>query len=97
MTELTNEERNYERTHAPYGRIFLFLAGFTVLEVLVSYLSPGIKIPILFALAIIKATLVVLYFMHLKMDSRLYAMFFVIGMVLAVPIILIMTTVMPFF
>ena len=97
MSEQTNEERAYERTHAPYGSIFLFLAGFTILEVLVSSLSAGIRIPILFALAIIKATLVVLYFMHLKMDSRLFAMFFVIGLVLAVPIILIMTTVMPFF
>lgn len=91
------EEINEERAHTNYGAIFLLLAGFTVLEVLVSYLNAGIRIPILFILAIIKATLVVLYFMHLKMDSRLYAMFFVIGLVLAVPIILIMTTVMPFF
>jgi cytochrome c oxidase subunit 4 len=83
------------RPHPRYGIVFLILAVFTGLEVGASYLPGPLKIPVLAVLAITKAALVLLYFMHLKFDARVYAFFFVIGIVLALPIILIITLVMP--
>jgi cytochrome c oxidase subunit 4 len=85
-----------EKKKAPsYGIVFLILGVFTTVEVGVSYLPEGLKIPILIFLALVKASLVALYFMHLRSDSRLYAMFFVVGLVLIIPIVLILTAVMP--
>lgn len=82
-------------TRPNYGLVFLFLAIFTGIEVGVSYLSQNIKIPVLLLLSGIKATLVLLYFMHLRSDSRLFAMFFVLGLALIIPLLLIFTVVMP--
>ena len=82
-------------TRPNYGLVFLFLAIFTAIEVGVSYLSQNIKIPVLLLLSGVKAALVLLYFMHLKSDSRLFAMFFVLGLALIIPLLLIFTVVMP--
>ena len=46
-------------------------------------------IPTLFALAVIKFALVVMWFMHLKFDDRRYARFFVMGVALAATLYLI--------
>jgi cytochrome c oxidase subunit 4 len=46
-------------------------------------------IPLLFFFAIIKFSLVVLWYMHLKFDSRTYARFFVIGLAGAITLFLI--------
>jgi cytochrome c oxidase subunit 4 len=84
-----------EKSRSPYLAVFVFLSVFTAIEVGVSYLPERVKIPLLVLLSFIKASLVILYFMHLRHDSRLYAMFFVLGLVLIVPLLLIMTVVMP--
>ena len=90
MTHSTNERR------PNYLGIFLLLAGFTLLETLISYVQQqSIKIPVLIVLSLIKAILVLLYFMHLKFDSRIFTYLFVAGIVLSIPLILIMTIVMP--
>jgi len=60
-----------------------------------SQLPVNIKIPALIVLAVVKASLVVLYFMHLKSDSRVYAGFFLVAFILIIPLVLIMTLVMP--
>jgi len=79
-----------------YFGIFILLAVFTLVETLASYLSqPAIKIPILVTLAVVKAVLVLLYFMHLKFDHRLFSYLFIAGCVLSIPLILVMTVVMP--
>ncbi len=39
------------------------------------------------ALAVAKALLVVLYFMHLKFDSRLYTVMFILGFLLVAPLL----------
>lgn len=85
-----------QRVRRSYLIVFLILAFFTALEVGASMLPEGFKVPILIILAVTKAALVVLYFMHLKSDSRLYAGFFLIGFILIIPLVLIMTLVMPF-
>ncbi len=81
--------------HPPYGWVFLALAFFTGLEIASSYLPPTIKVPVLVVLAVTKAALVVLFFMHLRYDKPVFSFPLVIGLILAVPIILIMVLVMP--
>ena len=60
-----------------------------------SYLQSSLKVPALIALSIVKASLVVLYFMHLKFDSHLFSILFILGLALILPLLLIMTLVMP--
>jgi caa(3)-type oxidase subunit IV len=92
---MSTSQDTHLQAHTSYGLVFILLAVFTGLEIGASFLPTAAKVPALVLLAATKATLVLLYFMHLKSDSRLYAAFFVIGLVLAVPLILIMATVMP--
>ena len=69
-----------------YVRIGVILAVLTGLEVTASYsgVTGSILIPTLFVLAFVKFALVVLWFMHLKFDSRVYSRFFVMGIAFAV-------------
>jgi len=79
-----------------YLGIFIILAVFTLIETSVSYVqSEAIKFPVLVVLSAAKAILVLLYFMHLKFDSRIFSYLFIAGCLLAIPLILVMTIVMP--
>jgi len=79
-----------------YLYIFIALAVFTLIETLVSYVQQeAIKFPTLVILSLVKVLLVLLYFMHLKFDSKVYRYLFIAGCVLAIPLILIITIVMP--
>jgi cytochrome c oxidase subunit 4 len=90
MTHSTAERR------ANYLGVFILLAGFTLVETVISYVqSEAIKIPVLIVLSLAKAILVLLYFMHLKFDSRIFTYLFIAGIVLSIPLILVMTIVMP--
>ncbi len=81
---------------ANYLGIFVLLVVFTLIETGISYVAlPALKVPLLLALALVKAILVLLYFMHLKFDSRMFSYLFIAGCVLSVPLILVMTIVMP--
>ena len=84
-----------KETHPAYTLVFIILAIFTALEVGVSYLPHDVKVPILVMLAAAKASLVLLFFMHLKYDLPIFAAPILIGLVLAIPIILIIVLVMP--
>lgn len=70
---------------AEYVRIAVILALITGLEVAVYYISAlkSVLIPILVVLAVTKFTMVALFFMHLKFDSKLFRRLFVTGIVLA--------------
>ena len=74
-----------------YIRIAIILAVITAFEVVVYYLegAQDYLIPILFFFSFIKFTLVVMWFMHLKFDSRTYARFFVMGLAGAITLFLI--------
>lgn len=74
-----------------YVRIAVVLGVITALEVAIYYLDlpRGILIPLLFLFSGIKFALVVLWYMHLKFDSRTYARFFVIGFAGAVTLYLV--------
>lgn len=64
-----------------YIRIAVVLGAITAMEVAIYYLDlpRGILIPFLFLLSALKFALVVLWYMHLKFDSRMYARLFMIG------------------
>jgi len=81
---------------ANYLGIFILLAVLTLIETLASYLQQAaIKLPVLIALSLVKAILVLLYFMHLKFDSRIFSYLFIAGCVLSIPLMLVMMFVMP--
>lgn len=67
-----------------YVRVAVVLALVTALEVAVYYIDwvheHGLLIPLLFLFALVKFSLVVLWYMHLRFDSRTYARFFVMGL-----------------
>jgi cytochrome c oxidase subunit 4 len=63
----------------------MILSALTAVEVAIFYITPlsyGI-IPILAVLSIGKFVLVVLYYMHLKFDSRIFSGMFFFGMMVA--------------
>ena len=103
-TETREELRGHEtdppkvaRRHAhpsvrEYVRIGLILGVITAAEVATYYVQHSLGAwlrPILFTLAIVKFSLVVLWFMHLKFDSRLYSRFFLMGLAGAVTLYLV--------
>ena len=88
-TEIDAIRAEHARAHArhpsakEYVQIFLILIGITAVEVALYYLRGSLGpwfIPTLFVLAGSKFLLVVLWFMHLKFDSRRYSRFFVMGL-----------------
>jgi cytochrome c oxidase subunit 4 len=72
-------------TDMQYVKVALVLAAITLAEVLVYYVESleGLLVPILAVMSIVKFSLVVAWFMHLRFDSRLFRRLFVTGIVLA--------------
>jgi cytochrome c oxidase subunit 4 len=68
-----------------YVTIAIILAIITAIEVAVYYVTAvkDLLIPMLLVMSVIKFALVVLWFMHLRFDSRIFRRFFLIGLVLA--------------
>lgn len=78
---------DYEEHHSDafYVKIALALAVITGLEVALSYSHIGsLFLPALLILMTIKFFMVVLFFMHLKFDSKWFSFFFYAGLGLAV-------------
>ena len=83
-----------------YVWVAIFLAVVTGAEVVMSYidgLSNAVYIPVLMVMMIVKFSVVVLWFMHLRFDSRLFRRLFVSGIVLAVIVYAIFATSMQYF
>jgi caa(3)-type oxidase subunit IV len=70
-----------------YLLVFAGLAILTLIEVAVSYITGEIRVPLLILLSAMKALLVILFFMHLRYDSRWYAFIFFAPLVLVIPLI----------
>jgi len=68
-----------------YIQIGVVLTAITAVEVFVYYLQPlrGVLPPILIVLSAVKFSLVVMFYMHLKFDSRLFTGMFLFGLVTA--------------
>jgi cytochrome c oxidase subunit 4 len=69
---------------AEYIKIGLILAVITAVEVAVYYIDAleDVLIPILIVLSALKFSMVVMWFMHLRFDNRLFSTFFVGGLML---------------
>ena len=78
-------------TPSEYINIGLILGGITAIEVVVYYIDAirGALVPILLILSLTKFVLVVLWFMHLRFDSRLFSTLFTGGIVLAISIFIV--------
>ena len=79
------EELSQHPTPRTYVMIAVVLAVATGMEVLLYYLElpRTLLIVLLLFFAVLKFGLVVLYFMHLKFDSRLFRRLFFTGLILA--------------
>ncbi len=68
-----------------YTFVFIILAVLTIIEIVLSDLPEGaLRVIILFAIAIAKAALVVIYYMHLKSDRRVFAWVLLISLAFAI-------------
>jgi cytochrome c oxidase subunit 4 len=68
-----------------YVKIAAILAAITGMEISLSYMHIGaLFLPLLLILMAIKFFMVVLFFMHLKFDSKWFSFFFYTGLGLAV-------------
>ena len=85
-TPTLRRARDSHPSPAEYVRIALILAVITALEVAVYYVPAvePILVPLLFLFAIVKFALVVLWFMHLRFESRTYSRFLMLGIAGAV-------------
>ena len=89
VVEVPEEEGGGHHDHPgerKYIKIAIILAVITAVEVAFSYWEAveGILAPSLIAMSIVKFAIVVMYFMHLKFDSRLFRRLFVAGIALAI-------------
>jgi caa(3)-type oxidase subunit IV len=78
-----------------YVGIFIWLIVITAVEVAVGYTPHDVvpklvTYPILLAMAIVKALLVALYFMHLRYDSRWFTLILAVALPLGVLFVLAM-------
>ena len=78
-----------------YTWVFAALVILTALEVGASYLPSGVRLPLLLVFALVKVLLVVLYFMHLRFDNRIYAGMLLIGLLLVSLLLVIVAVVVP--
>ena len=76
-----------KNTRSNYFLVFIGLVILTAIEVGVTYL-PVPRVPILIPLALAKASLVALFYMHLKSDKRQFAIIFAMGLFVGIGLIL---------
>ncbi len=71
-----------------YAQIGSILAAITGIEVGIYYvdMAHGLLVALLMGLSLIKFSMVVLWFMHLKFDNRLFSSMFLLGLLLALAI-----------
>ena len=84
-----------ERAHPTpmrYTAIALILAVITAFEVAIVYMDflRPVMVPILIVLSATKFAMVVMFFMHLRFDSRLFSAFFVGGLILAAAMVIVL-------
>ena len=74
-----------QATTGTYLRIAAILVMITLIEVGVFYVPTfqGVLVPLLLVLSAVKFTLVAMFYMHLKQDSRIFAGVFVFPLIIA--------------
>ncbi len=76
----TSSVEQHKRTN--YIAVFVALVVLTVIEVGVTLVPWIPRLVVLIPLAIAKATLVILFYMHLRFDSRVFTIIFVVGILM---------------
>ncbi|MFN2389594.1 MAG: cytochrome C oxidase subunit IV family protein [Actinomycetota bacterium] len=71
-----------------YVFIGVVLAIITAIEVAIYYIPAlaSLIVPLLIAFSVMKFMLVILWFMHLRFDARVFKRFFLVGVVLALSV-----------
>ncbi len=83
------ETTSVEQHKGPnYVVVFVALVILTAIEVGVTYITSLPRLVVLLPLAVAKATLVVLFYMHLRFDSRVFTAIFVVGVLMGFSLIL---------
>ncbi len=87
-----NKTGEKHQHHPNYLLVFASLAVLTAIEVGITYIPAleNVMTPLLLALSFLKAMLVILYFMHLRFDSRWFAFIFFIPFVLVIPMLVVL-------
>ncbi len=81
-----------------YITIAVILATITAIEVAVYYISSlrPVMVPLLLLLSASKFSLVVMFYMHLRFDSRLFSGLFLLGLFVAMSIIVVLMAIFAF-
>jgi len=82
-----------------YVKVAVFLAAITGAEIAMSYVDVDTKIyiPVLLVMMAVKFSVVVMWFMHLRFDNRIFRRMFVAGLLLAVGVYIAAMTSMQMF
>jgi cytochrome c oxidase subunit 4 len=90
----THTRQGAHPTPARYIAIALILAVITIVEVVIVYLEflRPVLLPLLAVLSITKFAMVLMFFMHLKFDDRLFSVLFVGGLLLATGVLVALMT-----
>ena len=82
-----DEAVEHGASDARYVQIFVILFLLTGVEVSTYFVDFGaLHLPVLVVLMVVKFTIVVLFFMHLKFDHKLFSWVFCAGLALAVAV-----------
>ena len=83
-------EQHHHPTCQEYVKIGVILAVITAVEVAIVYVEAleSVLLPMLLGLGALKFVLVIMYFMHLKQDNKLFTWLFMAGLTIAIGIIL---------
>lgn len=84
---VTNHATAAAHKRPNYLLVFISLAILTGLEVAITFQNVLPIAPFLLAMSFVKAMLVILYFMHLKSDSRWFGAIFFLPFVLVIPMV----------
>ncbi len=88
MTMATKSRTGTAKTRRPnYVLVFFMLAALTALEVFVASMTNIPRVEFLLFMSFIKAMLVILYFMHLRSDSRWFGLIFFLPFLLVIPLL----------
>ncbi len=85
--ENTSVESVEQHKGPNYIAVFVALIVLTAIEVGVTYVASIPRLIVLVPLAIVKAALVVLFYMHLRFDSRVFTAIFVVGILMGFSLI----------
>jgi cytochrome c oxidase subunit IV len=80
MEQNSLERTNTQKTGIGYGTVYILLVIATAIELglTFTFVDASIRGWIFIGLSLIKAALVVAYYMHLRQDSRIYLLIFLL-------------------